>query len=83
MASSHLHIARTICRRAERRVVTLVREDAVDPAVGIYLNRLSDFLFVSARFAAMKTGNKETIYKKQAPSTATAANGTAEGASEQ
>lgn len=49
-----------------------MREDAVDPTVGIYLNRLSDFLFVSARFAAMKTGNKETIYKKQAPAASTA-----------
>jgi cob(I)alamin adenosyltransferase len=49
LAASHLHLARTICRRAERYVVTLAREEACNPIIGIYLNRLSDFLFVVAR----------------------------------
>jgi cob(I)alamin adenosyltransferase len=49
-AAAWCHLARTICRRAERDVVTLVRHDpAVNPQVLIYLNRLSDLLFVLAR----------------------------------
>lgn len=43
------HLARTVCRRAERDVVTLARAEAVNPQVVIYLNRLSDLLFVLAR----------------------------------
>lgn len=46
-----LHLARTVCRRAERAVVTLARGEPVDPVAGIYLNRLSDLLFVLAREA--------------------------------
>ena len=47
-AGAMLHLARTVCRRAERRVVAL-GEDAVDPMLVVYLNRLSDLLFVMAR----------------------------------
>jgi len=50
-AAAHLHLARTVCRRAERAVVTLMRAEPVNPQVLIYLNRLSDFLFVLARVA--------------------------------
>jgi cob(I)alamin adenosyltransferase len=46
-----LHLARTVCRRAEREVVTLARAEAVNPHVIVYLNRLSDLLFVMARVA--------------------------------
>jgi cob(I)alamin adenosyltransferase len=46
-----LHLARTICRRAERQVVTLSREADVPAVVLVYLNRLSDLLFVLARLA--------------------------------
>jgi len=64
LSSTHLHVARAVCRRAERRVVTLVRMKTVDPAVAIYLNRLSDFLFATTRFAAMKADKEEITYKK-------------------
>ncbi len=50
-AAAWLHLARTVCRRAERAVVTLTRTEKVNPHALIYLNRLSDFLFVLARVA--------------------------------
>jgi cob(I)alamin adenosyltransferase len=55
---SLLHLARTVCRRAERRVVALA--SSVDPVVVIYLNRLSDLLFVMARAANHRSGVPET-----------------------
>jgi len=48
-AAAALHLARTVCRRAERSVVTLARGADVDPRIVVYLNRLSDLLFVLAR----------------------------------
>eukprot|EP00898_Chlorokybus_atmophyticus_P003144 jgi/Chlat1/3830/Chrsp26S08838 len=62
--SAHLHVCRGICRRAERRVVPLVRQQQVEPAIGKYLNRLSDYFFTAARFAAMQAGQPEVIYQK-------------------
>lgn len=57
-AGAQLHVARTVCRRAERRVVALGPE-AVEPAVVVYLNRLSDLLFVAARVANHRAGIPE------------------------
>lgn len=58
-ASASLHLARTVCRRAERRVLSLKAEEAVrDELVG-YLNRLSDHLFVAARFANHEAGTSD------------------------
>jgi len=57
-AGSLLHLARTICRRAERRIVAL--SSPVDPIVVVYLNRLSDLLFVMARAANHRAGVPET-----------------------
>ncbi len=54
-AAAWLHMARTVCRRAERGVVTLMSQEPVNPQVLIYLNRLSDYLFVLSR-AANGTG---------------------------
>ncbi|HZZ82793.1 MAG TPA: cob(I)yrinic acid a,c-diamide adenosyltransferase [Gemmataceae bacterium] len=48
-AAAWCHLARTVCRRAERDVVTLARDETVNPQVIVYLNRLSDLLFVLAR----------------------------------
>jgi cob(I)alamin adenosyltransferase len=50
-AAAHLHHARAVCRRAERRVVTLMSQEKINSHVLIYLNRLSDLLFVLARIA--------------------------------
>jgi cob(I)alamin adenosyltransferase len=50
-AAAFLHLARTVCRRAERAVVTLMQSEPVNSQVLIYLNRLSDYLFVLARVA--------------------------------
>jgi cob(I)alamin adenosyltransferase len=58
-AGAVLHLARTICRRAERRVVAL-GSDAVERAVIVYLNRLSDLLFVMARVVNHRSGAPET-----------------------
>lgn len=57
-AAAHLHLARTVCRRAERRAVTLGGREGeqVNPAAIKYLNRLSDFLFVAARHANARSG---------------------------
>jgi cob(I)alamin adenosyltransferase len=49
-SAAELHRARTVCRRAERRVLTAGRVSAIRPAIVIYLNRLSDLLFVLARY---------------------------------
>lgn len=54
-----LHVARTVCRRAERRVVALAREVEVPVLVVMYLNRLSDLLFVLARVANRRAGTGE------------------------
>lgn len=51
LASAWLHLARTVCRRAERRAVALARREPINPQAIIYLNRLSDLLFVMARRA--------------------------------
>ncbi|CAN5902896.1 cob(I)yrinic acid a,c-diamide adenosyltransferase [soil metagenome] len=51
-----LHLARTVCRRAERSVVHLAREDEVPPEILVYLNRLSDLLFTLARLANHRAG---------------------------
>jgi len=50
-AAAWLHLARTVCRRAERRVVALARREPLNPQTIVYLNRLSDLLFVMARRA--------------------------------
>jgi cob(I)alamin adenosyltransferase len=59
---AHLHLARAVCRRAERRCVTLAGTDAVNPEVVRYLNRLSDLLFVMARVANFRQGAPDVAW---------------------
>ena len=63
--ASQLHIARTVCRRAERLVVSL-RDSGLDATV-VYLNRLSDYLFVAARFANARLGVDDVSWKSRQP----------------
>ncbi|CAL4078146.1 unnamed protein product, partial [Meganyctiphanes norvegica] len=65
--SASLHVARSVCRRAERSVVPLVAKGCVDNQVLVYINRLSDYLFTVSRVASMRTGKKETIYFRPKP----------------
>jgi cob(I)alamin adenosyltransferase len=58
--AASLHVARTVCRRAERRVVAVVESEPVDPGVLRYLNRLADLLFVMARWCNHRAGAPET-----------------------
>lgn len=59
LAAAHLHVARTVCRRAERLTVTLKEHEPIGEHVLNYLNRLSDFLFTLARWENMQTGSSE------------------------
>ncbi len=62
---AHLHVARTVARRAERRVVTLVKaEPETELGVVTYLNRLSDLLFVASRWAARQRGQDEVVWRR-------------------
>ena len=65
LAAAHCHLARTICRRAEREVVTLARHDAVRGEALRYLNRLSDLLFVIARVLARASGHGEVLWQHE------------------
>jgi cob(I)alamin adenosyltransferase len=57
--ASHCHIARCICRRAERRIVTLSREQEIHVLILPFLNRLSDFLFILARYVTQQHNGQE------------------------
>ncbi|MFN2378256.1 MAG: cob(I)yrinic acid a,c-diamide adenosyltransferase [Candidatus Binatia bacterium] len=62
-AAAMLHVARTVCRRAERAVTALVRSGATSPDTARYLNRLSDLLFVQSRWLAIATGHGEVLWQ--------------------
>ncbi|GIW43154.1 MAG: ATP--cob(I)alamin adenosyltransferase [Candidatus Binatia bacterium] len=62
--SAFLHQARTVCRRAERLVLRLSREEEIGPWPLRYLNRLSDLLFVLARWVAKQTGEPEFLWER-------------------
>lgn len=62
-SAATLHLARTICRRAERSVTALYLKKKANPAVLTYLNRLSDLLFVLARYTNLREGGTEELWK--------------------
>lgn len=62
-AASVCHLTRAICRRAERRVVALAEDDDVGTATVKYLNRLSDLLFVVARYLNFKAGHDDVLWR--------------------
>ena len=69
-AACQLHVARAVCRRAERRLTSLVRQCApgtVSPLVQAYLNRLGDLLFILARSVNHQTGRQETLWENPPP----------------
>lgn len=61
--ASKAHTARVTCRRAERRILDLAGESYVDPAVMEYINRLSDYFFIVARYCNFIQGVKEVVWK--------------------
>jgi cob(I)alamin adenosyltransferase len=65
-ASARLHLARTVCRRAERATVTLAAKERVNEAIIAYLNRLCDLLFVLARYVSKADGKRELLWSKDA-----------------
>ena len=64
--ASSLHICRTVCRRGERRVVTLAKTEPINPEVLRYLNRLSDLFFTAARAANYREGQGDVEYVRSA-----------------
>lgn len=62
-ATSTCHLARTVCRRAERRVVSLAKDEDISPLSISYLNRLSDLLFVTARILARHENGSEVLWQ--------------------
>ena len=64
-AAAQLHVARTVCRRAERLCVRLARREKIGEQIVPYLNRLGDALFVLARWVNFKAGASETHWQKQ------------------
>ncbi len=63
-AGARLHLARTVCRRAERLLARLAEEETVNPKSLVYVNRLSDLLFVMARTANQRSKAAETSWQK-------------------
>jgi len=65
MAASCCHLARTVCRRAEREVIALGRVETIRPQAQRYLNRLSDLLFVLCRVSARGSGHGEVLWQHE------------------
>ena len=63
MVSSHIQISRTICRRAERKLTIVQEKHQIDSIWLVFINRLSDFLFVLGRYFSNKNGKQELYWK--------------------
>jgi cob(I)alamin adenosyltransferase len=64
-AAAACHLARAVCRRAERQMVRLARQEDINPHAQAYLNRLSDLLFVLCRILARDEGGKEVMWRHE------------------
>jgi cob(I)alamin adenosyltransferase len=64
-AASHIHLARAICRRAERNIVRLSHTESINPLVLIAVNRLSDLLFVMGRVLNARSGEHDSVWDKK------------------
>ncbi|XP_039262235.1 corrinoid adenosyltransferase MMAB-like [Styela clava] len=64
LAATHIHVTRSVCRRAERKVASLAASGEIHGDISKYMNRLSDYFFTIARYVAMMEGHVEKIYKK-------------------
>lgn len=64
MAAAQCHVCRTVCRRAERQIIALAEEAPLSPLILSFINRLSDLLFVLARFANKRSDTEEIYWKK-------------------
>jgi cob(I)alamin adenosyltransferase len=64
-AAAVCHVARTVCRRAERRIVSLYKQEQISELIVQYLNRLSDLLFVIARTLNVQAGRQDVLWKKE------------------
>ncbi|MDE6023451.1 MAG: cob(I)yrinic acid a,c-diamide adenosyltransferase, partial [Muribaculaceae bacterium] len=62
--AAHCHVARTVCRRAERRILALAAEEYVDPNLIRWFNRLSDYLFITARYLNHTAGIDEITWQQ-------------------
>lgn len=60
--AAHCHVARTVCRRAERRILALAADEYVDPNIIRWMNRLSDWLFIAARYINHLGGVQEIVW---------------------
>ncbi len=65
LTAAALHVARTVCRRAERVTTALREKEEINPETAVYLNRLSDLLFVLARWANIKEGVDERTWRPE------------------
>jgi len=65
LAACHLHLARAVCRRAERQMIPLLQENEIDDTAFQFINRLSDFLFVTARYTCHSSSLQDAVYKKE------------------
>lgn len=65
VVSSECHVARTVCRRAERNIIALSRDEAVDPQIVAYINRLSDYLFIAARYLNFIQGISDIAWQQR------------------
>lgn len=63
VAAAQCHVARTVCRRAERCIVRLSQESPVDSCISRYVNRLSDYLFVLSRHLVLSQGAEESLVR--------------------